>query len=132
MEMLDPIVIRGKGRPKGTLGRGKGIAESSTKRLPSDFELPPSTTPAAVDLSPIPKEQLYISPSSTTRLSMLRFEQGHIDNYEPGTVRERGYMRGISSIYKDDYVESSANIADKAMLNETQDCIEVETPNELV
>ncbi|RFU33344.1 hypothetical protein B7463_g3034, partial [Scytalidium lignicola] len=131
IQVLDPLVIRGKGRPKGALGQGKKLPESNTKRLPSAFELPSSTAPPAVDLSPIPKEQLYIL-QSTTQIAMARFEQGHIDQYEPGTMRERSYMRGISSVHKDDYMELSANSADSAMLNETQECIEVEVPGRLL
>ncbi|RFU24658.1 hypothetical protein B7463_g11688, partial [Scytalidium lignicola] len=131
IQVLDPLVICGKGRPKGTLGQGKKLLKSSTKQLPSAFELPPSTTPPAVDLSPMPKEQLYIL-QSTTQIAIARFEQGHIDQYEPGTMHERSYMRGISSVHKDDYMELSANSADSAMLNETQECIEVEVPGQLL
>ena len=49
-----------------------------------------------------------------------------MDTYEPGTARERQYMSGLSSVYKDDCIEDIAKLADKAMENETQDCIEVE------
>lgn len=37
-------------------------------------------------------------------------------------------MRGLSSSYKEDHIELSANLADSAILNETHDCIEVELP----
>jgi hypothetical protein len=131
LQVLNPVVTRRKGRPKGAMGRGKQ-PESSTKRLASAFELPSSTAPPAVDLSPIPKEQLYIIKPSTTRMGIARCEQGHIDSYEPGTARERGYMKAISSLYKDDHMELPASLADKAMLQETQDCIEVEVPDALV
>ena len=48
--------------------------------------------------------------------------------YEPGTVRERAYMRGISSIYHTDSMVDldPATIADNLIQNETQDCIEVD------
>ena len=39
---------------------------------------------------------------------MARLKAGHIDLYEPGTQKERGYMCGISSVYKDDCVENAA------------------------
>jgi hypothetical protein len=51
---------------------------------------------------------------------------GHVDTYEPGTERERAYMRGISSIYQTDSIEDAAYRADIAMLDETQDCIVVQ------
>ena len=57
---------------------------------------------------------------------MSRIKRGQIDMYEPGTVRERAYMRGISSIYETDSIVDSAIIADDLMQNETQDCIEVD------
>lgn len=76
IQVLDPMVIRGEGIPKGALGKGKKQSESSTKRLSSAFELPPSTVLAAVDLSAIPKEQVYIC-ESTTRKAITRLEQGH-------------------------------------------------------
>jgi hypothetical protein len=57
---------------------------------------------------------------------MSRFRSRHVDTYEPGTARERQYMSGLSSVYKDDCIEDIAKLADKAMENETQDCIEVE------
>ena len=57
---------------------------------------------------------------------MSRLQDGQVDMYEPGTVRERAYMRGISSIYHTDSIVDSATIADSLIQNETQDCIEVE------
>jgi hypothetical protein len=42
---------------------------------------------------------------------MARIEGGHQDLYEPGTRLERGYMAGISSIYKDDSIEDAAIVA---------------------
>jgi hypothetical protein len=35
-----------------------------------------------------------------------------VDTYEPGTIRERAYMRGIASIYQTDSIVDSAIIAD--------------------
>jgi len=39
---------------------------------------------------------------------MARLEAGHTDQYKPGTRGERGYMGGISSVYKDDSLDASA------------------------
>ncbi|RFU25063.1 hypothetical protein B7463_g11275, partial [Scytalidium lignicola] len=50
--ILNPQVVRGKGRPKGALGRGQKSTTntiSSTKRLPSAFELPTSSAPPALE-----------------------------------------------------------------------------------
>jgi hypothetical protein len=132
IQVLNLIVIQGKGRPKGALGKGKTAPNSSTKRLPSAFELPPSTAPSALGRPPTPGEQLSIVRSglTTTQIGMSRFIYGHIDLYEPGTTRERSYMSGMSSIYKDDCMEDTAKLADDMMQDETQDCIEVEVPSD--
>lgn len=37
-------------------------------------------------------------------------------------------MRSIASLYRDDPIELPASLADSAMLDETEDCIEVEVP----
>jgi len=49
---------------------------------------------------------------------MERLRAGHLDLYEPGTWRERGYMNGITSVYKDDSIEDPATIAAKAIQEE--------------
>jgi hypothetical protein len=38
-----------------------------------------------------------------------------VDLYEPGTQRERGYMHGISSVFKDDCISDGAEIASRAI-----------------
>ena len=121
--ILDPVPICGRGRPRGALGGVSRVPKSSTKRLPSAFELqgespsifeaPPSTAPAAL---PVPTSLILKSipvPNqlSTTSLAMARLQAGHIDLYKPRTIRERGYMHGISSVFKDDSIESGAEIA---------------------
>ena len=62
-----------------------------------------------------------LNPHGTSRL-----QEGQVDIYEPGTVRERAYMCGISSIYYTDSIVDSATIADSLIQNETQDYIKVE------
>jgi hypothetical protein len=59
---------------------------------------------------------------------MSRIWGSHVDTYEPGTKRERAYMRGISLIYHTDSIGDSVIIADNLVQDETQDCIEVEVP----
>jgi len=82
--ILDPVPIRGRGRPRGALGGVSRVPKSSTKRLPSTFELqgespsifeaPPSTAPAAL---PVPTSLILKSipvPNqlSTTSLTIAR------------------------------------------------------------
>ena len=61
---------------------------------------------------------------------MSRLQEGQVDLYEPGTIQERAYMRGISSIYHTDSIIDSTTIADNLIQNETQDCIEVDVPSD--
>ena len=127
--ILDPVPIRGRGRPQGALGGVSRVPKSSTKRLPSTFELqgecpsileaPPSIVLVAL---PVPTSLILKSipapvPSqlSITSLAMARLQARHIDLYEPGTIRERGYMHGISSVFKDDSIENSAEIASRVI-----------------
>ena len=58
---------------------------------------------------------------------MARLAEGHLDSYEPGTRRERGYICGISSIYKDNCIEDAATVATNIMNRDTIGSIEVYT-----
>ena len=54
--LLNPAMVKGKGRPKGAKGKKKGDGESTTRRDPSLFEreaveLPSSTAPARLQTS---------------------------------------------------------------------------------
>jgi hypothetical protein len=60
-----------------------------------------------------------------TAIRISRFGSGHVDIYESGTARERQCMSRLLLVYKDGYIEDIAKLADKAMENKTQDCIEV-------
>jgi hypothetical protein len=115
LPVLNPVRIKGKGRPKGALGGVIRVAESSTRRHPSAFELPSSSAPVALSFSytfnqsEAPIGQIYVVNSglkqpTSTALAIARLADGHIDQYEAGTCRERSYMGGISSVYKDDYI----------------------------
>jgi hypothetical protein len=53
-------------------------------------------------------------------LAMARIQAGHTDIYEAGTRRERGYIYGMLSIYKDDCMEDPAVIAATAMQESTE------------
>ena len=127
---MNPVRVRGKGRPRGALGGVSRIAESSTRRYPSSWELPPSTAPAALDRPRSPKGQLFVVQIGLKRLTSTgrarsAIENGYINPYEPGTRRERAYMCGISSVYQEDNIEDAATIAAAAM----EDTIIVQMPD---
>jgi hypothetical protein len=96
------------------------VAESSTQRNPSSWELPPSSAPAVLERPSPPKEQLYVvkiglqRPSSTA-CAMALIHNGYSNPYEPGTKRERAYIASISSIYQDDCIEDAAIVAGNTM-----------------
>ena len=48
LPVLNPLVVRGKGRPRGALGTRGRVAPTSTRREPSAFELPSSSAPPAL------------------------------------------------------------------------------------
>jgi hypothetical protein len=125
--ILEPDRLQGRGRPRGALGGASREAESSTRRLSSTFELPPSTAPAALgNEKPTATAAVHVSVTngrlplcesifepaqpplrryntrSTTAIALERIEMQGGDQYEPGTVRERGYMQGIRGIWHDE------------------------------
>jgi hypothetical protein len=59
----------------------------------------------------------------TTALAISRLQAGHIDQYKPGTQRERAYMCGISSIYKEDCIDDAATVVTRA-ISDRIDCID--------
>ena len=133
LPILNSLVVQGKGRPRGALGIGR-VAPTSTQREPSAFELPSSSALPAL----APRERLYIVNSGLSRL-----QNGHQDPYEPGTQGERGYMRGLSSIWQTDSIgdtaTATAELMDREVIEEVveevfeevivvdDDIIEVET-----
>jgi hypothetical protein len=130
--VLNPVRIQGKGRPRGALSGVTRIAESSTRRYPSSWELPSSSAPPALDRPKSPTQQLWIVHSglkqpSSTALAMARLIEGHIDQYKPGTRRERGYIYSISSIYKDDSIVDAtalaANAISRSIIAERRDVV---------
>ena len=89
LPILSPVVIQRRGRLRGALGGA--IRPTSTRQDLSAFEIPSSLAPPALNR---PLERLYIVNPGLNRL-----DNGHQDLYEPGTERERAYMRGLLSIY---------------------------------
>ena len=120
--LLNPLKVKGKGRPKGALGGGSRVALSSTRRDPSFFELPSSSAPASLGQAVTVETSL-----SSTAIAMRRIEHGHRDLYEPGTRRERAYMQGISSIYQSDSTADATEIAVSAMQRDVISGVEVHT-----
>ena len=117
LPVLNPLPVQGRGRPRGALG---GVVRpTSTRREPSAFEFPSSSAPPALST---PHEPLYIVNSG-----LVRLQNGHQDMYIAGTQAERGYMRGISSIYQPDSLVDAATTAISLIEGEVFDCIEVDT-----
>jgi hypothetical protein len=48
--LLDPVIIKGKGRPKGSKGKQKGDGEGSIRRDPLLFKYAVINLPSALDL----------------------------------------------------------------------------------
>jgi hypothetical protein len=60
--ILDPAIVRGKGRPKGSKNKQRGHGITSTQRDPSQFEyLPSSSTPPALGIQSRRSESSAIS-----------------------------------------------------------------------
>ncbi|RFU28605.1 hypothetical protein B7463_g7739, partial [Scytalidium lignicola] len=136
--VLNPQVIQGKGRPRGAFGGSKTSKSvmSSTKRLPSAFELPTSSAPSIMETSalrthpailetvieiPVEQRSALNHQQYTTRYGRVVTRVGLQrindigDTYEPGTARERGYHVGISSIYHTDSIEETATLVNLAI-----------------
>jgi hypothetical protein len=119
LPVLNPLPVQGRGRPRGALG---GVVRpTSTRREPAlfEYETPSSSAPPTVNRAP--QERLYVVNSGLARL-----ENGHHDLYEPGTQRERAYMRGISSIYQTDSIVDASTAAATAVESDIIDVIEVD------
>jgi hypothetical protein len=121
LPVLNPLVVKGKGRPHGALGTRSRVAPISTGRDPSSFELPSSSDPPVLNR---PTEQLYVVNSG---LSLL--QNGHQDLYEAGTQGGRAYMRGLSSIWQTDLVDvatAAIELIEREVTEVDVDTIEVE------
>lgn len=117
LPVLNPLPVQGRGRPRGALG---GVVRpTNTRREPSAFEIPSSSAPPAFNRL---QEPLYIVNSG-----LVRLQNGHQDMYIAGTQAERGYMRGISSIYQPESLVDAATAAISLIEGEVFDCIEVDT-----
>jgi hypothetical protein len=90
LPVLDPLIMRGRGRPRGALGGIVRVAPTNTRREPSAFERPSGSAPPIVNQ---PAERVYIVNSGLARL-----EGRHEDLYEPGTISSRAYMRGAIEV----------------------------------
>src|SRR5882724_4428385 len=88
---------------------------------------PPSATTTTFDYTLLLllvqlQEPLYIINSG-----LVRLQNGHQDMYIAGTQAERGYIRGMSSIYQPDSLVDAAAAAISLIEGEVFDCIEVDT-----
>jgi hypothetical protein len=90
--VLNPLVIRGRGRPREALG---GVVRlTTTCQEPSAFKILSSLAPPTTTVNRPIAERLFIVNSGLTRLDL-----SYQDLYKPGTQIERGYIRGLSLIY---------------------------------
>jgi hypothetical protein len=95
---LNSLPVQGRGRSRGALG---GIIRpTSTRREPSAFEIPSSS--ASPSLNRL-EEPLYVVNSR-----LVRLQNGHWYMYIVGTQAERGYMRGLASLYQLDSLVDAA------------------------
>lgn len=111
----EPSVVRGKGRPRGSLNLEKPA--KNTKRDPSHFEViieqenrearqpaPASTAPAIMTSNSFNNAARIASISGTAAgLQVLKF----VDSYEPGTVMQRAYQRSLQQLedQEDEWVD---------------------------
>jgi hypothetical protein len=116
LPVLNPLVIQGRGRPRGALG--DVVRPTNIRRELSSFEIPPSSAPPAFNH---PQERLCVVNSGLTRL-----DNGYQDTYLPGTLAERAYMRPMASIYQPNSMEDTATAAGRLMEEEVLECIEVD------
>ncbi|CZS92386.1 uncharacterized protein RAG0_02810 [Rhynchosporium agropyri] len=119
--LLNPLKVKGKGRPKGALGGGR-IAPLNTRREPSLFELPSSSAPASLGQPSTVQNCL-----SSTAIAMQRLQDGHLDSYESGARRERGYMHSMSSIYHSDSTTDATTASETLIGRDVIGGIEVYT-----
>jgi len=59
---------------------------------------------------PYPRSKIHENGLTTTKLGLVRIKEIG-DIYKPGTQRERGYMRSISSIWNTDSMGSDADLS---------------------
>lgn len=124
-ETREPAIIRGKGRPRGSVAvqkttKGKNRGARSTRRIPSAFEntendeiaeaaaAPPSTAPGR--LTSIPgrpvsstrgrpgRRRLHRTPTPTPSPSPSPVHGGDDDLYEPGTTAPRRSARFLTAL----------------------------------
>ena len=97
----DPVVVRGKGRPKEASYHRRNYGASSTRRDPSLHEvegLVAATTPARIS-SPARTSPRWSPAPSSTMLGLQRLERTG-DSYEPGTDIWRNYQRAAARHYE--------------------------------
>jgi hypothetical protein len=49
LPVLNPLIVKGKGRLRGALGTRSQVTLTSTRRDPSSFELPSSSAPPVLN-----------------------------------------------------------------------------------
>jgi hypothetical protein len=78
--VLNPAIIRGKGRPRGSKNKEKNHRITSTRRDLSAFELPSSSAPAVLSRQPTESQAVLnllednIEELTTTQIGIQRME----------------------------------------------------------
>ena len=90
---FNPLVVRSKGRPKGSLNMDGTSRTRSTRRDPSHFEYVERDERAEAIEDPIPLSTALTK--TATKKRGFEFIEEYGDGYEPGTQMQRGYQRGI-------------------------------------
>ena len=107
---LDPLVVRSKGRPKGSLNMDGTSRTRSTRRDPSHFEYVERDERAEAIEDPIPLSTALTK--TATKKRGFEFIEEYGDGCEPGTQMQRGYQRAIrrSPGFNDETCENPTQI----------------------
>jgi predicted transcriptional regulator len=94
--ILDPAVVRGKGRPRGSRNK-KGYGITNTRRDPSQFEYAPSLLPPAIPDQPTQSVRPPIQSTAVKNL-MAHSKQDEEDEMEEQEDQEDGRFIGIEDV----------------------------------
>ena len=124
----EPLVVRGKGRPKGALN----LEKRGTRRDPSAHEIVESFECAEATRAGVLTTTKNLAATVTSQ--GLRYLQHHGDTYEPGTHMQRAYQRAACRTPVSDDEEpagdSQAGSSQHQPADHAQDEIHVAIPSQ--
>jgi hypothetical protein len=131
LPVLDPLYVRGRGRPYralGSIATSGSIRATLTCREPSAFEALSSSALSTYHRTDIQTGQVYIVPrrAITAVAAIERLESSYIDLYKAGTRPERAYMGSISGLYQGNMADS-ASVASEVIQRDLISSLEQET-----